>query len=91
MSVYVKAPAAVLDYGFDWGPWLDSAGNDTIETSTWEVDTGITHDNDDDDGRVTSIWFSAGTLGEDYAAHNTIHTVGGRTDTRTVIIKVRHR
>jgi len=34
-----KPAAAVLDYSVNWAPWLSG---DTIVTSTWTCDTGIT-------------------------------------------------
>jgi hypothetical protein len=80
-----KDADAVLDYGFNWAPWLDS---DTIATSEWDVPEGITEDSDDNTTTLTTVWLSGGTAGETYTLTNTITTAGGRTDERTVHIKV---
>jgi hypothetical protein len=85
---YIKDPAAVLDYNEDWSDWL---GTDTIATSTWSVPTGITMGAYSHTTTVSTVWLSGGTAGTNYTVRNTITTVGGRTDVRSVIIKVRSR
>ena len=37
MKGFVKDPDAILDYAFDWSPWLNG---DEISTSDWYVDSG---------------------------------------------------
>jgi hypothetical protein len=86
MTIYVKESAAVKDYGFDWSDWLATA--ETIDTSTWSVDTGITKGTDSHDTTSTKVWLSGGTAGNSYQAVNTVVTSGGRTDTRSHTIKV---
>ena len=84
--VKTKDPDAVLDFGFDWETWLDG---DTLKTSTWVVPTGITKDSDlFTVVGIATIWLSGGTLREVYKVVNRITTVGGRTDDRTLVIKV---
>lgn len=81
-----KDPDAELDFGFDWETWLDG---DTLATSTWIVPTGITKDSDlFTIIGVTTIWLSGGTLREVYKVVNRITTIGGRTDDRTLVIKI---
>lgn len=87
-QVFVKDPEAVLDYLFDWSDWLVT---DTITTSTMAAETGITIDDDDNDDTTATVWLSGGTAGEDYRVTNTIVTMGGRTDERTIIARVRER
>jgi len=89
MSVYLKDPEAVLDYGFDWSDWL--ADGETISTSTWTVPTGITKDSDSKTDTVTTIWLSGGTAGKSYRVTNHIVTSAGRQDDRSLIIKVMER
>jgi len=91
MSVesYLKDPDAVLDFGFDWTNWLVTA--ETIVTSTWTVDTGITENINAKTTVKTSIWLSGGTVGTTYHATNKIVTNQGRTDERTLSIRVRNR
>lgn len=85
---YVKDPSAVLDYVIDWETWLDG---DTISTSTWTVQTGLTADSDSNDTTTTTVWLSGGTLGTKYTATNRIVTAAGRTDERTIYIVIADR
>jgi len=50
MTRFLKDPDAVLDYGFDWSDWL--ADGETISTSTWTVETGITKDSDSNGAKI---------------------------------------
>jgi hypothetical protein len=88
VSVFVKDPAAVLDYGIDWADWLDG---DTIASSAWTVDAGLTEDSDSRTATTTTVWLSGGTAGVEYKAVNQIVTAAGRTDERTLTIMVRER
>jgi hypothetical protein len=85
---FVKDPDAVLDYAVDWAAWL---GTDTIATSTWTVPTGLTKTTDTKTATLATVWLSGGTDGSDYQVANKIVTAGGRTDERTLTIKVRQR
>ena len=91
MDSIKKDPQAVLDYGFDWSAsgWL--ATGETISTSNWTVEAGITKDSDTNDNTTTTIWLSGGTAGEDYTVTNTIVTSASRTDERSIIVAVRER
>ena len=96
----LKDPSAVLDYAFDWKPkthgalgatkdWL--ATGETITDHTITADTGITVDSStEDDGKVT-VWLSGGTAGINYKVACKITTSAGRTDERTIWIKVTDR
>lgn len=93
MKGFVKDPDARLDYAFDWSPWLNG---DEISTSNWYADSGgidIVNGSDsvDDTNTITRIFIEGGTPGENYALKNTITTIGGRTDERTIEIRVRQR
>lgn len=85
-TVYVKDPAAILDYSIDWSAQL---GDETIDTSTWTVPAGITGDDDSNTTTVATIRLSGGTAGSDYEIKNHIVTSGGQEDERTIIIQVR--
>ena len=90
IATFGKDPNAVLDYVIDWGDeWLEAG--DEISTSTWTVPTGITKDSDTKTTTTTTIWLSGGTDGVSYDIVNRIVTTGGRTDDRTITIKVRER
>ena len=83
----LKDPSAVLDYVFDWKEeWL--ATGETIDNYTITADTGITVDSwTEDDGKV-AVWLSGGTAGINYKVACKITTSAGRTDERTIWIKV---
>jgi len=82
----LKDPSAVLDYVFDWNEWL--ATGETITDHTITADTGITVDSSaESDGKVT-VWLSGGTAGINYKVACLITTTAGRTDERTLWIRV---
>ena len=76
--VLEKDPDGVLDYGFDWAEWL---GTDTISSYVLTLTTGIT----------LAVWLSGGTAGVKYDVACRITTTGGRTDERTVSVRVLER
>ena len=85
---FTKDPDAVLDYQVNWATWL---GDDTISTSDWIVPTGLTEDSASNTTTAATIWLSGGTVNTDYAVVNRIVTAGGRTDDRTIVIRVRNK
>lgn len=85
---FTKDPNAVLDYIVDWSDWL---GSDTISSSSFTVPTGLTEDSDSNTTTTATVWLSGGTPGEDYEVTNRIVTAGGRTEDRTITIRVRQR
>lgn len=86
---HIKDPQAKLDYSIDWFEWLSAIG-DEILTSTWTVSSGITKETESNTTTNTTVWLSGGTDGV-YNATNTITTVGGRVDERTITIRVQNR
>lgn len=87
---FIKDPDAVLDYSVDWTLWL---GGDQIATSEWilEPDTGLESAADTSTTTKSTVWLRGGVAGTTYLATNRIVTVGGRTDDRTISIKVQDR
>jgi hypothetical protein len=90
----LKDPSAVLDYAYDWTEWLANGETIAVDSETGEklititADTGITVDSwTEDDGKVT-VWLSGGTAGINYKVACLITTSAGRTDERTIWIKV---
>lgn len=82
----LKDPSAVLDYAFDWTGWL--AAGETITDHTITADTGITvGSSTESDGKVT-VWLSGGTAGINYKVACLVETSTGRTDERTLWIRV---
>jgi hypothetical protein len=88
VDLFYKDPDAKLDYGFDWATWL---GSDTISSSSWTVDAGLTQVSDTNDTTTTTVWLEGGTVGVSYKAVNRIVTVGGREEDRTLWIVVQER
>lgn len=89
MTLFVKDPDAVLDYRFDWSEWLEDA--ETIDTSTTTVGTGLMKDSESSSTTTATIWLSGGTAGTTYTVANRISTSSGRTDERTIQIRVENR
>ncbi|MCJ7440416.1 MAG: hypothetical protein MUO25_02375 [Thermoanaerobaculaceae bacterium] len=88
MECFTKDPNAVLDYSIDWSHYL---GTDTIATATWTVQAGLTKVTESKTTTTATVWLSGGTAGTDYPVICRITTVGGRTDDRTITIRVRER
>jgi len=92
IPIITKDPSAELDYGFDWltDGWL--ATGETVITSTWTVPAGLTQITTGiTGGTITVVWIGGGTVGTDYTLVNRIVTSAGRTDERSIIIRVRNR
>ncbi len=73
---YTKDPDETLDYIINWAVHLD---DDTIASSSWAAETGITVDSDTNTTTTATVWLSGGTIKEFYLVTNTIVTDGGRT------------
>lgn len=93
MAVIAKDPDAALDYGCDWSDWLDDG--ETISESTWVLPDGLTSGEGaqapSNTDTATVVWLSGGTAGRAYSVTNRITTSAGRTDDRSIIIRVRQR
>lgn len=76
-----KDPTAILDFTMDWGPWLQG---DEISSSVWTLPAGIASAGVTYSVSTATIWLSGGTAGVSYSVYNTITTVGGRTEKRTI-------
>jgi hypothetical protein len=85
----LKDPSAVLDYVFDWTGWLTTG--ETIDDYTITADTGLTKDSSTEDAGKVTVWLSGGTAGINYKVACLITTTEGRTDERTIWIKVVER
>jgi len=83
---FFKEPAAVLDYVINWDAWL--AENDYITVSSWTVPTGMTKTSATFTQRNATVWLSGGLAGHRYEVVNRVTTLLGRTDERTIFIRV---
>jgi len=90
MSTYLKDPDAVLDYQVDWSDWLPAG--DTITASQWfSSDAALVVDADTFTGTTATVWISGGDNRKRYTVTNRITTDGGRTDDRTITIRIAQR
>ncbi len=90
MATFKKDPNAVLDYVFDWGPWLTPM-LDTIATVTWLPDTGLTVTNTSNTATTATAYVSGGTVDTTQQLTCRITTTGGRTDDRSILLKIVNR
>ena len=88
MKRFDKDPNAVLSYTMKWSKWL---GSDTIATSTWVLEDGITNDTDANTATTATITLSGGTAGRNYTVTNRITTAAGLTEDRSWIFRVVER
>jgi hypothetical protein len=80
MTAYIKDPASLLDYVWNWAPWLEP-DSDTISSYEVVAAPGITVDSDSTDGKKVTVWLEGGTLGASYDV----------TDERTNTFTIRNR
>ena len=87
---FTKDPDAVLDYSVDWSAWL---AGDEISSSEWQLENGAAIEKVTDTNTTTSatVWLRGGDAGTTYLVTNRIVTMGGRTDDRTITVKVEDR
>lgn len=93
MAIFAKDPAALVDYGVDW-----SAGyltGQTITASNWAVTPGgngsISIEAQSIGPARTSATLGGGQAGCVYRVTNRIGTSDGRSDERTLVIRVEDR
>jgi hypothetical protein len=84
-----KDPESVLDWRFDWTEWL--ADGEAIEDSVMTVSAGIVLESSSYSPTSTTAWLSGGSVGSTYSLANRVTTSAGRTDERTVTIRVTNR
>lgn len=92
MTPFIQDPQDVLDYPFDWSPYLTQLGGDTIASSQFIADSGIMVESDAIlDPQHTIVWLSGGTRNARYAVTNRVVTAGGRTDDFTIYVLVKEK
>ena len=87
---FTKDPDAVLDYSVDWSAWL---AGDEISSSEWLLEQGAVIEKVTGTSTTTktTVWLRGGQAGTTYLVTNRIVTTGGRTDDRTISVKVEER
>ena len=76
---------ARLDFGNDWELWL---AGDTLATSTWIAEEGITEDGTPFTTTFATVWLKDGELGKTYKVTNTITTAAGRVNVRPIFVTI---
>jgi hypothetical protein len=94
MTLLLKDPAAVLDYAIDWGvDYLDD--DDILMESDWSVDPdetgGVAIVGNSLGDRVSTVQASGGIAGRIYRLSNRVATQSGRTDERSIVLRVEKR
>lgn len=85
-----KTPAAVIDYGMDWGPTLSRLSDPSISNSVWAIVSGdVTLGISSINGVETGVRVSGGTDGTDAVVQNTITLSDGEILTEKAYLKVR--
>ena len=93
MSLLLKDPVAVLDYGIDWGrQYLDG---DLLAESNWTVEPadqdGVTVLAASFDERSSRVKLGGGVAGRVYRVRNHVVTAIGRADSRSLVLRVEGR
>jgi hypothetical protein len=85
-----KDPIALLDYPFNWIDWLES---DTIASHliTIEPGSGLTLTTSTAGSTSVTAWLSGGDVGKVGVVACKITTNGGRTDERSIRVKIAQR
>lgn len=63
-------------------------GTDTISTSTWTADNGITLSSESNDTTTATVFVSGGNPGNTYKVTNKIVTAAGRTKDASFTLKI---
>lgn len=87
MATYKKDPDAVLDYSFDWSEYLTPLG-DTISSVTWVTSSGLTKVSQSNTPTTATAFVSGGVEGSTETLTCRIVTAGGRTDDRSINLKI---
>ena len=94
MTLLLKDPQAVLDYAIDWG--ADYLGDtDILTQSSWAVDPaepgGVQIVGNNVGDTVATVQVSGGIAGRIYRLSNQVTTLNGRTDERSIVLRVEKR
>lgn len=84
---FKKDPNAVLDYTFDWGPYLTPL-SDTIVTVTWVPSSGLTVASSSNTSTSATAFVSGGVPDATESLTCRIVTAAGRTDDRTISLNI---
>lgn len=93
MTLLLKDPNAVLDYAIDWG--AEYLGGDLLAQSEWSVipdeSDGVAVVGSDFDARLSTVKAAGGQPGKIYKLVNHVTLESGRTDDRSIVLRVEKR
>lgn len=93
MSLLLKDPDAVLDYSIDWG--AEYLGGDLLAESEWSATPdepgGVSIVGSHFDATIASVKAGGGVPGRLYRLVNQVVTAAGRTDSRSIVLRVEAR
>lgn len=90
MAIFVKDPAATIDYAIDWSAGY--LGGETISTSVWRVmPEGLAVMASAIAPGRTSVTLAGGDAGAVYRVTNSAAFSDGRSDERTIVVRVEDR
>lgn len=83
-----KDPDATTDFEFNWAQWLDG---DLIDTSVFLLPDGLTQASASNTDTTATVFVSGGSSCGVYRITNRITTLGGRSQDRTIRVRVREQ
>lgn len=93
MTLLLKDPNAVLDYAIDWG--AEYLGGDLLAQSEWSVipdeSDGVAVVGSDFDASLSTVKAAGGQPGKIYKLVNHVVLESGRTDDRSIVLRVEKR
>jgi len=93
MSLLLKDPEAILDYSIDWG--AEYLGGDLLAESAWSAlpdePGGVAIVGSGFDATTSSVKAGGGVPGRIYRLVNQVVTAAGRTDSRSIVLRVEAR
>jgi len=87
VTTFKKDPDAVLDYTFDWSLYLTPL-SDSISTVSFIADSPLTTSNPTHTATTATCFVSGGVVGTSLNLTCRITTAGGRTDDRSITLKI---
>ncbi|WP_114969376.1 hypothetical protein [Rhodoferax ferrireducens] len=90
MATFKKDPNAVLDYTVDWTAYLLPM-LDAIETVTWLPEAPLVVVSQSNTASTATVFVSGGVEDTTLGLTCRITTTGGRTDDRTISLKIVNR
>lgn len=84
---YFQRVNEVLDYSVDFSG--DLVDGDSIASSVWQSDVGLTLSNESHTSSATTVWVSGGDAWFVYNVVNTVTTTGGRVIAKRLVFTIK--